>query len=185
MMSYEERVATEIGRKAVTASSQGGRDGRQERGLRVVVRVVFPHSGHVGSVSRHTGGATGRGGHDVAAEDLAADDEGQAGFVGRSGRIRGAWSGAGRGRKDLTVQRINDIVGQLSKDTLASIEFIRLSDYDRHDVATDVATELLVYALYKTGAEVTDIRLFMRHVEYAVTERYYDFLAKTEKNGVE
>lgn len=53
----------------------------------------------------------------------------------------------------MTVQRINDIVGQLSKDTLASIEFIRLSDYDRHDVATDVATELLVYALYKTGAE--------------------------------
>lgn len=59
------------------------------------------------------------------------------------------------------MQRINDIVGQLSKDTLASIEFIRLSDYDRHDVATDVATELLVYALYKTGAEVTDIRLFI------------------------
>lgn len=83
------------------------------------------------------------------------------------------------------VQRTNDIVGQLSKDTLASIEFIRLSDYDRHDVATDVATELLVYALYKTGADVSDIRLFMKHVEYAVTERYYDFLAKTEKNGVE
>jgi hypothetical protein len=57
----------------------------------------------------------------------------------------------------------HDIVGQLSKDTLASIEFIRLSDYDRHDVATDVATELLVYALYKTGAEVTDIRLFIEH----------------------
>ena len=82
------------------------------------------------------------------------------------------------------VDHLNNIISRLSRDTLAAIEFIRLSDDERYEVATGVAAELLVYALYKTGSEVADIGPFMMHMDDMVTEIYYDFLAKQAARDV-